>query len=110
MKANTGSRIRNLRKEKNWTLQELADKVGITKGAMGMIENNHRTPSMDTLRKIATALDVEPGLLIGEVIPGIEDNMLAEAFFRAQTLSPEDKQAVLDFIAFRESLIVNKKK
>ena len=48
-----GSKLRQLRQEKGYTQQQLADKLGITKGSVSAYETSAKYPSVDVLRKIA---------------------------------------------------------
>lgn len=54
-------RIKEIRTEKSWTLEELAKRTGFTKGLLSKIENNKVSPPVSTLAKIARALDVSLG-------------------------------------------------
>ena len=51
-------RIKNIRTEKDLTLDEVAKRTGFTKGLLSKIENNKVSPPVSTLVKIAKALDV----------------------------------------------------
>lgn len=53
-----GQKIRQWRKEKALTLQDLAKKTNMTAGYISQIENDKSSPSITTLRKIARALGV----------------------------------------------------
>jgi len=55
-----GKNIKNIRKEKELTQEELSEKVGVSLEFIGRIEIATSKPSLDTLFKIAKALDVEP--------------------------------------------------
>lgn len=57
-----GTNILLYRKQKGYTQEELAQKVGISTGYLGQIERGNRGKSfaMDTLFHIAAALEVEP--------------------------------------------------
>ena len=55
---NLGLNIRKLRKEKNLTQQQLADKIGKGLNFTGKIEIAFSKPRLDTLIDIADALDV----------------------------------------------------
>ncbi|MFT8491511.1 helix-turn-helix domain-containing protein [Liquorilactobacillus satsumensis] len=50
--------IKNLREEKNLTQTELANKVGVVKGAIANYEAGLRSPKQDTLFALANALGV----------------------------------------------------
>jgi transcriptional regulator with XRE-family HTH domain len=55
---NVGGTIRALRQEKGITLPALADRSSLSKGLLSKIENSDESnPSLDTLYKIAEALD-----------------------------------------------------
>ena len=51
--------IQQARKQRKMTLQELADKTGLTKGYLSKIERSEKAPPYSTLNKIAGALGVE---------------------------------------------------
>ena len=52
-----GQRIKELRSQKNLTLEELAERSGCTPGFLSQIERNRAVPSIATLDAIAGALD-----------------------------------------------------
>ena len=54
----TGQRIREARKFRGWTADFLAEKVGLATESLRHIENASSKPSLQTLYKIATELDV----------------------------------------------------
>jgi transcriptional regulator with XRE-family HTH domain len=49
-------RIRELRKDRGWTLGKLAEITGLSKSYLSQIENREKTPTIGTLTKIAYAL------------------------------------------------------
>jgi len=53
-----GGKIKGLRQERNYTLQDLADKTGLSKPLISQIENNRVVPPVATLLKLARALEV----------------------------------------------------
>ena len=52
-----GMRIRQVRKAKGWSQDELAKKCGISMSFLGHIERGSRIMSMETFANICTALD-----------------------------------------------------
>ena len=56
--ARLGKNIKYYRKQKNWTQQELADKMGISLNFMGKIEVAFSKPSLDTLIDFAEVFDI----------------------------------------------------
>lgn len=53
------NRLRDLRKEKNITLQELADAAGVSKGMLSQVENNRTIPSVTVLLNLIKSLEVD---------------------------------------------------
>lgn len=53
-------RIKEIAKEKNITLNELAERIGVTQPSISRMVNGVIMPSWDTLDRIADALGVEP--------------------------------------------------
>ena len=56
--------IRAWREYKNMRINELAKRVGISGSFLSQIENGKRNPTIETLKAIASALDIEPEMLI----------------------------------------------
>ncbi|MDE6138678.1 MAG: helix-turn-helix domain-containing protein [Candidatus Gastranaerophilales bacterium] len=54
-----GKKIKELRKAKKYTQEQLAEKVGIGTPNISYFETGKFSPSVDTLQKIAEVLDVE---------------------------------------------------
>ena len=54
-----GKRLRELRKEKGLTQQQLGDIVGVTKVSICCYENGTRTPTLETLVDLADALNTK---------------------------------------------------
>ncbi len=59
-----GNNVRQLRTLAALTQEELAARAGITATALSRIERDEAEPRPSTLRKLATALGVEPRELI----------------------------------------------
>jgi transcriptional regulator with XRE-family HTH domain len=98
---NTGRRIKALRLERQWSLADLAKQSGVSKPFLSLVETNARTPSLDTLQKIADAFNVDVSLLVGvQTVPELKDEALANAFFRAQNLDDDVKEQLLEFLDF----------
>lgn len=54
-----GEEIRKLRKDRGYKVEELANEIGISKGALGNIESGNRIPSYKVLKKLSIALCFE---------------------------------------------------
>ncbi|MDE3235218.1 MAG: helix-turn-helix transcriptional regulator [Bacteroidota bacterium] len=53
------NRLKDIRKDKNITLQELADKAGVSKGMLSQVENNRTIPSLSVLLNLIKALNID---------------------------------------------------
>lgn len=61
-----GIRIKELRKQKGLTQQQLGDLIGITKVSICCYENGTRTPNLDTLLDMADIFGVDISYLVGK--------------------------------------------
>lgn len=75
-----GSTIRRLRKEADFTQEELAGLVGITPSYLSHIEADRKEPRIEVLRRISQELPVWPGLLLGAVVQTEMPEELRPAF------------------------------
>lgn len=50
------SRVREFRRQRGWTVGELADRCGLSKGMLSKIENVQASPSLATLARLSEAL------------------------------------------------------
>jgi transcriptional regulator with XRE-family HTH domain len=53
------NRLKDIRKDKNITLQELADVAGISKGMLSQVENNRTIPSLTVFINLMRALQID---------------------------------------------------
>ncbi|QEK13745.1 helix-turn-helix domain-containing protein (plasmid) [Crassaminicella thermophila] len=63
---NIGTKIKVLRKEKKFTLKDLAEKTGLSISFISDIEHQRRNPSLENLNKIAKALGIKISELLDE--------------------------------------------
>jgi transcriptional regulator with XRE-family HTH domain len=61
-----GRKIRDLRLRRGLTVQQLAEASGLSKGFISQVENDRTSPSLATLRDLATALDTSVAYLVVE--------------------------------------------
>ena len=59
-------RLREIRKARGYTQNKLAMKSGLSRQAIVVIESGQKSPTLNTLAKIANAIDVTVSQLIGE--------------------------------------------
>jgi transcriptional regulator with XRE-family HTH domain len=51
--------LRRLRRERGLSQEELADRAGLNRNCVGMVEREENAPTVDVLERLATALKVE---------------------------------------------------
>ena len=89
-----GSRIRDIRKQKKLTLDQVAQKLSFTMQTLSKIENASLNPTMDSIVEIANALDVAPIILIpgynevasGHFTPGLQNDEQQAVWNQIQNL------------------------
>ncbi len=62
---NIGENIKRFRKEKGLTQRELGERLNMSQSAIGQFENNTTSPKLETVEKIASALETTPFKLMG---------------------------------------------
>jgi transcriptional regulator with XRE-family HTH domain len=67
--ADIGTRIQQIRRKKGFTLRVLAGKTNFSPGFLSKIENSKKAPSINTLMKLAKALNVRMADIFGETDP-----------------------------------------
>ncbi|WP_299922212.1 XRE family transcriptional regulator [uncultured Pelagimonas sp.] len=53
-----GLRVRDLRKERNWTLEQAAKQAGLARSTLSKIENGQMSPTYEALKKLAVGLEI----------------------------------------------------
>jgi len=54
-----GERVRAIRRARNWTLEEAAQRAGLARSTLSKIENEQMSPTYDAVQKLARGLDIE---------------------------------------------------
>ena len=92
--------LKKLRTSAKMTQQELADKVGMAKSTISMLEGGKRAPSYETLEAIADIFNVDMNTLMGwENANGEVDVVLAvKDLMRQRQCSYEEAEAIFDII------------
>lgn len=99
-----GQRIRDKRKEKGWTQEELAEKTGMHPTYVGKLERGEKGATIDSLEKIVNALDVTFEELFKYIQPSTtesdENPILWQIVDVLNSKNINDQKAVLKFIDF----------
>ncbi|MGC2816366.1 MAG: helix-turn-helix transcriptional regulator, partial [Candidatus Acidiferrum sp.] len=53
-----GDRLRELRLQKKFSQTDVEDRSGMQRAYISQIENNHKTPTVETLERFARALEI----------------------------------------------------
>lgn len=93
-----GKRLREARLNAGFSQSKLAAASGVPKTRLSRYENDHIIPSITTLRKIARALKVTEGSLIGDERRG-EDALLAALRERGIALTAANVETAADAVA-----------
>lgn len=94
-----GDRLKKLRNDHNWTQEDVARKLELSRGTYAHYEINKRQPDYDTLKKLSEIFDVSIDYLItGNKYSSSEDEMWKEfldpktqVFFKDLLDAPEEK-------------------
>ncbi len=62
-----GKRIRGIRERLGLSQEEVAERSGVPQESLSRIENGHRDPRLDTLRRLACALEMDVSALLAEM-------------------------------------------
>ena len=107
-----GDKIKRLRQEKNWSQDQLAEKIDIGRRFISNYETGKNLPSASTLQKLAEVFGVSVDYLLSDEqtknlasIP-IVDKTLLEYFEEIQNMNPSDQQAIKTLL---EAMIIKNK-
>ena len=100
-----GDRIRQLRIQNEYTQEELAERLSLTKQAVSQWERAVREPGFETLEMIADFFNVDTDYLIGRedhttlLLSGIEHELIV----RFRELSPAERSLILRSVGINET-------
>ena len=85
-----GARVKKLRKEKDWSLSELARRAGIARSYLFRIEEGKSSPTYEKIRALAGALGALPSELFGEQPPTVPTSL--QQFAKEENLGSAEVQ------------------
>ncbi len=94
-------KIKTLRKERNLSQDDLAQKAGIHISYLSRLENGHNEPSVEVFKRLADALAVSADFLLddqGQLEVHVGDRSLAERIRLIESLDEDDRLAVVRVI------------
>lgn len=69
-----GTKIYELRKEANWSQEELADRLGVSRQTVSKWELDQSVPELDKVQKICTVFGLSLDSLVYDIKKEVEDN------------------------------------
>lgn len=88
------NRLREIRKDKKVTLQELAETAGVSKGLLSQIENSRTIPSLTVLLSLIKGLKIDLNDFFREIDVLAEEKVI---FRKAQQYQPFEKENAAGF-------------
>ncbi len=79
--------LKKLRKSRNLTQQQLANKMGLAKSTISMYENGNREPNFEQLEAFADIFNVDMNTLIG--------NQINQRFIETNSNEPDEYEILL---------------
>lgn len=107
-----GTRIKELRLERKMTQKDFAKEIGISRSYLGDLENDRKSPSVETISKLSDKLNVSSAYFFGGVdVKKIYDECLLslkklDGAKDSMSINPEVDPLIIDEV---NSLIVNDK-
>ena len=104
-------KIKNFRKKKGWSQEELAKRININSAHLSRLENGKYLPSIDLLKKLSEIFEVSTDYLLSDTNEEakeikIEDETLANRIKLLNSLDGKDKETIINVI----DAILTKKK
>jgi transcriptional regulator with XRE-family HTH domain len=92
-----GNQMKAIREKNNWTLEEMAAKLGTTKQALSKYERGERTPKVTLAAQFADKLGVDLRVLVGEEETTMElhDPVESEDYDRLEALHQDKRLRML---------------
>lgn len=86
-----GRHLQHLRQLRGWSLSRLANDAGVAKSNLSRLEQGNGNPTLDTLWRLASCLDVPFGTLIKPVTTALDDQGV-----QVQLIDQGDSQPAVD--------------
>ena len=105
-----GDRLRQLRESKGLSQGDVEERTGFLRCYISRVENGHTVPSVDTLDRLARALEIELYQIfysgdampetprpVKDISPSVAERSLLETYRR---MKPSDQKLLLDLARF----------
>ena len=100
-----GKKIKQLRKERNITQSELGKRMGISQQQIAQYENGRLNPKLETLHRIADALQIPHSMLYNDISPKEKGELVKRDIMdiintlNLEIVDIEDKSNITEVIA-----------
>lgn len=84
------TKLKDIRKEKNITLQDLAESAGVTKGMLSQVENNRTIPSLTVFLNIIKSLKIDINDFFQDFNTGKESKVIFKKKEKYQSFEKEN--------------------
>jgi len=96
-------KIKNLRKQKGWTQDQLAEKINVNGRSIGRYEIGGVEPSASILRKLAEVFDVSVDYLLFDEVDEkisnkINDKELLERFIKLNKINGREREILIGML------------
>ncbi len=96
-----GQRIRQLREQKNYTINKLANLAGVSQSYLRDVELENKNPTIAFLSLICQVLDISLSDFFNENnTTGISNDPVVQSIYK---LNPKQKNALLEFLKTLEN-------
>lgn len=92
---NLGKKIATIRKNKHMTIKELAEKAKVTASMLSQLERGLANPSINTLKTIAQALDIQLFTLFVE--DEVKESLIVKPSERKQMILPTETKQLITY-------------
>lgn len=95
-----GDKILSLRKDKGWSQQTLAKKIGTSGPIIGRYERGEMVPSVEVAKKLADTFDITLDYLVDDSgkLTEIKDRAILERILEIEKLDQEDRKTIVHVI------------
>lgn len=91
--------IRECRKQKNMSQEELAERAGLSKNYISELERYEKSPSLETFIKLINALEISADVILQDTLINgykVKSSLLAEKLENLSTEKQKEILAVVD--------------
>jgi transcriptional regulator with XRE-family HTH domain len=92
-----GDKILTLRKERGWSQQKLAQKVGTSGPIIGRYERGEMVPSVEVAKKLADTFGITLDYLVDDTggVTEIKDKVMLKRLMELEALDTEDQKTIV---------------